>query len=239
MSPRAGAGTVAANGVLHIVYPSLIAEPRKAGTLTPPRPSIPVPDVLFRRLLLPAALLALVAAALLATAPAASAKAKTCGEKVVDDWYGDGRVDEVFPTHCYLDAIRSLPVDVKDYSNAEEDIRRALAYARQHKPDPGPTGGPAPTDTGGSVGEPPTTTTNPVDDPTVPSVTTDDPGSDTLATPGAALVSLPGSVVSTGTLDPGPLVSSPPWVVGGSTAVLVCVGAGPPVGPGSVLCSRA
>ena len=184
MSPRAGAGTVAANGVLHIVYPSLIAEPRKAGTLTPPRPSIPVPDVLFRRLLLPAALLALVAAALLATAPAASAKAKTCGEKVVDDWYGDGRVDEVFPTHCYLDAIRSLPVDVKDYSNAEEDIRRALAYARQHKPDPGPTGGPAPTDTGGPVAEPPTTTTNPVDDPTVPTVTTDDPASDTLATPG-------------------------------------------------------
>ena len=143
-----------------------------------------MPDVLIRRFLIPAALLALVAAALLATAPAASAKAKTCGEKVVDDWYGDGRVDEVFPTHCYLDAIRSLPVDVKDYSNAEEDIRRALAYARQHKPDPGPTGGPAPTDTGGSVGEPPTTTTNPVDDPTVPSVTTDDPGSDTLATPG-------------------------------------------------------
>ena len=143
---------------------------------------MPVPDVLFRRLLLPAALLALVAAALLATAPAASAKAKTCGEKVVDDWYGDGRVDEVFPTHCYLDAIRSLPVDVKDYSNAEEDIRRALAYARQHKPDPGPTGGPAPTDSGGSVGAGPTT--DPVDDPTVPSVTTDDPGSDTLATPG-------------------------------------------------------
>ena len=143
---------------------------------------MPVPDVLFRRLLLPAALLALVAAALLATAPAASAKAKTCGEKVVDDWYGDGRVDEVFPTHCYLDAIRSLPVDVKDYSNAEEDIRRALAYARQHKPDPGPTGGPAPTDTGGSVGAGPTT--DPVDDPTVPTVTTDDPGSDTLATPG-------------------------------------------------------
>ena len=182
MSPRAGAGTVAANGVLHIVYPSLIAEPRKAGTLTPPRPSIPVPDVLFRRLLLPAALLALVAAALLATAPAASAKAKTCGEKVVDDWYGDGRVDEVFPTHCYLDAIRSLPVDVKDYSNAEEDIRRALASARLHKPDPGPTGGPAPTDTGGSVGAGPTT--DPVDDPTVPTVTTDGPGSDTLATPG-------------------------------------------------------
>jgi hypothetical protein len=144
-----------------------------------------VPDVLFRRFLVPAALLALVAAALLATAPAASAKAKTCGEKVVDDWYGDGRVDEVFPAHCYLDAIRSLPVDVKDYSNAEEDIRRALAYARQHEADPGPTGGPAPTDTGSSVG-PPTTTgpDEPVGDPDVPTVTTDEPGSDTLATPG-------------------------------------------------------
>lgn len=177
---------VAANGVLHIVYPSLIAEPRKAGRLTPPRPPMPVPDVLFRRLLLPAALLALVAVALLATAPAASAKAKTCGEKVVDDWYGDGRVDEVFPAHCYLDAIRSLPVDVKDYSNAEEDIRRALAYAQQHKPDPGPTGGPAPTDTssGPVVGPTPTTTVgDPIEDPTVPTVTTDGPGSDTQATP--------------------------------------------------------
>ena len=143
-----------------------------------------MPDVLFRRFLVPAALLALVAAALLATAPAASAKAKTCGEKVVDDWYGDGRVDEVFPAHCYLDAIRSLPVDVKDYSNAEEDIRRALAYARQHEADPGPTGGPAPTDTGSSVGPPTTGPDEPVGDPDVPTVTTDEPGSDTLATPG-------------------------------------------------------
>ena len=61
-----------------------------------------------------------------------------------------------------------------------------------------------------------------------------------VSTPGAALVSPPGSVVSTGTLESGPMVPVPPWVVvGGSTAVLVCVGAGPPVGPGSVLCSRA
>ena len=169
-----------------------------------------MPDVLFRRLLLPAALLALVAAALLATAPAASAKAKTCGEKVVDDWYGDGRVDEVFPTHCYLDAIRSLPVDVKDYSNAEEDIRRALAYARQHKPDPGPTGGPAPTDPPVSVGEPPTT--DPVDDPTVPTVTTDGPGSDTLATPGVD-TSGPSSV-------PIPLL-----ILGGLALLLLAAGA--------------
>lgn len=142
-----------------------------------------MPDVLFRRLLPFAALLALVAAALLATAPAASAKAKTCGEKVVDDWYGDGRVDQIFPAHCYLDAIRSLPVDVKDYSNAEEDIRRALAYARLHKADPGPTGGPAPTETG-TVAEPPTTTGGGGTGSGTPIDSSEDPGSDTSAAPG-------------------------------------------------------
>ena len=173
---------------------------------------MPVPDVLIRRLLLPAALLALVAAALLATAPAASAKAKTCGEKVVDDWYGDGRVDEVFPTHCYLDAIRSLPVDVKDYSNAEEDIRRALAYAQQHKADPGPRGGPAPTDTGsGPIVEPPTATVDDPQDPTVPTDTTD-PESDTLATPGVD-TSGPSSV-------PIPLL-----ILGGLALLLLAAGA--------------
>jgi hypothetical protein len=169
-----------------------------------------VPDVLIRRFLVPAALLALVAAALLATAPAASAKAKTCGEKVVDDWYGDGRVDQVFPAHCYLDAIRSLPVDVKDYSNAEEDIRRALAYARQHEADPGPTGGPAPTGTGSnSVAEPPTATTG--EDPGVPTVTTD-PGSDTVAAPGVD-TSGPSSV-------PIPLL-----ILGGLALLLLAAGA--------------
>ena len=90
----------------------------------------------------------------LVLAPAASAK--TCAEKVIDDWYGNGRVDQIFPAHCYLEAIRSLPVDVKDYSNAEDDIRRALAYAAQGKPDPGPAGGPAPT---GTTGEDPSDTT--------------------------------------------------------------------------------
>jgi hypothetical protein len=87
------------------------------------------------------------AAAVVALAAAPVASAKTCAEKVVDDWYGNGRVDQVFPKHCYLEAIRGLPVDVKDYSNAEEDIRRALAYARRGEPDPGPSGGSQPTET--------------------------------------------------------------------------------------------
>jgi hypothetical protein len=83
----------------------------------------------------------------------ASAAAKPCARAVVDDWYGDGRVDRIFPLHCYQEAIRSLPVDVLDYSNAKEDILRALQFARQNKPDPGPTGaGGTPTETGGPGG---------------------------------------------------------------------------------------
>ncbi len=105
-----------------------------------------MPDALSRRISLLSALAAIAALAALTFAPVASAK--TCAERVIDDWYGNGRVDQIFPKHCYLEAIRSLPVDVKDYSNAEEDIRRALAFAGQGKPDPGPSGGPAPTGTG-------------------------------------------------------------------------------------------
>lgn len=111
-----------------------------------------VPDAHPRRIPLLAALLALATLTALASAPVA--EAKTCSDKVIDaivaDWYKDGRVDHVYALPCYKDAIRSLPVDVLVYSNAEEDILRALAYARQGKPDPGPAGGaidPTPDDT--------------------------------------------------------------------------------------------
>ena len=104
-------------------------------------------EALSRRILLSAALAAMISLAALSGAPAGNAKAKTCADAVVADWYGDGRVDQIFPIHCYQEAIRSLPVDVLDYSNAKEDILRALAYARQDKPDPGPTGGSRPTGT--------------------------------------------------------------------------------------------
>lgn len=106
-----------------------------------------MPDLLSRRLAVLASCVAVVALAALSLAPAASsAKSKSCADQVVADWYGDGRVDKIFPKRCYREAIRSLPVDVLDYSNAKEDILRALAYAGQGKPDPGPTGGNQPTD---------------------------------------------------------------------------------------------
>ena len=130
-----------------------------------------MPDARSRRIPLLAALLALAALAVPAAAP--SADAKPCPDKVIDaivaDWYKDGRVDQVYALPCYREAIRSLPVDVLVYSNAEEDILRALAYARQGKPDPGPAGGAidptpndptTPTDTTSTTGTDPTDTTD-------------------------------------------------------------------------------
>jgi hypothetical protein len=107
-----------------------------------------VPDISSRLHLGFASLLALVVLAALATAPTAAAeKSKTCAEQIVADWYGDSRVDGIYPKQCYQQAIKSLPIDVIDYTNAKDDILRALAYARRGQPDPGPAGGPRPTTT--------------------------------------------------------------------------------------------
>jgi hypothetical protein len=94
-------------------------------------------------------ILGLVLAALALAGPAPAASSKNCAKAVVADWYGDGRVDKVFPIHCYQEAIRSLPIDVLDYSNAKQDILRALAFARKGEKDPGPSGGAQPTGNGG------------------------------------------------------------------------------------------
>ena len=109
-----------------------------------------MPDADYRRLSFTALVLGLVLSALVLAGPSAAASSKNCAKAVVADWYGDGRVDKVFPTHCYREAIRSLPVDVLDYSNAKEDILRALAFARKGEKDPGPSGGSQPTGNGTS-----------------------------------------------------------------------------------------
>jgi hypothetical protein len=91
-----------------------------------------------RALLLLLALLAMLASA----GPAA---AKSCGAKVIDDWF-DGRIDGTYPLHCYDDAIEQLPRDVRDYSSAKEDIERALqARLRGDTTPPNSDPGPKPT----------------------------------------------------------------------------------------------
>jgi hypothetical protein len=69
-------------------------------------------------------------AALSFLAVAAPAGAITpCGKKVLDDWWADGRVDRLYPLHCYEEAIDSIPPDIRDYSDAESVISRALQAA--------------------------------------------------------------------------------------------------------------
>ena len=81
------------------------------------------------------------AAIVLALATAAPAAAKSCGQKVIDDWYADGVVNDVYQLHCYRDALKLLPDDVQTYSSAPDDINRALVAeirASQKTPPPPP-----------------------------------------------------------------------------------------------------
>jgi cobalamin biosynthesis Mg chelatase CobN len=70
-------------------------------------------------------------------APAGAASLDACAQRVIRDWYSGGRIDNVYPLACYRAAIDALPSDVLAYSNADQDIRRALAFARQGRTDPG------------------------------------------------------------------------------------------------------
>jgi hypothetical protein len=70
---------------------------------------------------------ALIGLAAALTAPA-GANAASCWQRVLDDWR-DGRLDHVYPVHCYRDALRNMPEDLRVYGSAESDIQSALARA--------------------------------------------------------------------------------------------------------------
>ena len=165
-----------------------------------------VTDARTRRRTLIAFLAATVALTLLVGPSPATAASKSCADQVVADWYGDGRVDKIFPLHCYQEAIRSLPVDVLDYSNAKEDILRALQFARQNKPDPGPSGG-----------EPTSGTTGPDE----PGSTPGGPGG-----PGGPDGSSDGGTVASGPVDTsGPSsIPIPLFILGGLALLLLAAG---------------
>jgi len=75
------------------------------------------------------ACLAVVAASLTAALPAEASSTDACAQRVIRDWYDGGRVDGVYPLRCYRAAIRALPEDVLQYSDARIEIERALAFA--------------------------------------------------------------------------------------------------------------
>jgi len=79
-----------------------------------------------------AALLALSTAAIATPGASARETATPCWKKLINDWY-DGRIDNSYELHCYRDALRHLPDDVKTYSDAVDVITRALADATRGK----------------------------------------------------------------------------------------------------------
>jgi hypothetical protein len=94
-----------------------------------------------------------------------AAAATPCGKKVLADWFDNGRIDHLYPLHCYEEAIDAIPPDLRDYADAADVISRALQSALRGKldpvggPDPSPgndgSGGnsPGPSGPGGSVGD--------------------------------------------------------------------------------------
>lgn len=174
----------------------------------------------------------LVRAALLAccvlaatAAPAAAKKPTPCWLKLINDWY-DGRIDNVYPPHCYREAVNQLPDDVKTYSSAREDILRALADAIQKKnhvakgaTTPGATTttpAPVPAGTGPSSTTPAPTPTTPSPTPAPTSTTPDTAGRQTKGPINEAL-----DKITPGGADALPL---PLLILGGLALLLVGAG---------------
>jgi len=58
-----------------------------------------------------------------------------CSASVLADWFDNGRVDRVYPLTCYEDAIATLPPDLRDYTDAQDVIGRALTSAARARTD--------------------------------------------------------------------------------------------------------
>ncbi len=82
--------------------------------------------------------LVVTASSLTFVVPVEAGQLDTCAQRVIRDWYSGGKVDGVYPLPCYRAAMRTLPEDVRQYSDANREIARALAYARRGLGDPGP-----------------------------------------------------------------------------------------------------
>lgn len=94
------------------------------------------------------AVLLAAAAAALSLPGTAAAKGTKCGREIVADWFDNGRIDRLYPLHCYEEAIDAIPADIRDYANAADVIKHALQraltghlYDCKGCPDPSPNGG--------------------------------------------------------------------------------------------------
>jgi hypothetical protein len=81
-------------------------------------------------------LLTILLAGLVALVPG-TASAATCWKELVNDYWADNRVDSSYPISCYREAMEKLPQDVQEYSDAQDDLRRALLLAIRDERDSG------------------------------------------------------------------------------------------------------
>jgi hypothetical protein len=67
--------------------------------------------------------------------PGLTAAALPCSQRVLTDWSDNGRIDRAYPLSCYEEAIAALPTDIRDYTNAQDVIDRAMTSAVRARSD--------------------------------------------------------------------------------------------------------
>jgi hypothetical protein len=78
-------------------------------------------------------------ALLLLALPGQAAAGKPCWERVIDDWLANGRITGTYQVHCYRQALKHVPEDLRDYSNITDAINAGLlAQARSNGSPSGP-----------------------------------------------------------------------------------------------------
>ena len=79
--------------------------------------------------LAPTFLLVFILALLALAVPSTAVAANPCWKELVNDYWADNRVDKIYDISCYREAMAKLPRDVQEYSDAQDDLRRALLEA--------------------------------------------------------------------------------------------------------------
>jgi hypothetical protein len=69
---------------------------------------------------------ATVVAVLLVLALPGTAAAKSCAQRVIDDWTQHGALTRTYSVQCLQAALDAVPEDLRDYSSIADDIQAAL-----------------------------------------------------------------------------------------------------------------
>jgi hypothetical protein len=75
-----------------------------------------------RRLLI---VIAVLSFGIIAPSPS-NATEPPCSQRVLGDWSDNGRIDRAYALPCYEEAIAAMPTDIRDYTNAQDVIDRAM-----------------------------------------------------------------------------------------------------------------